>query len=241
MIFFAEKQLGKPLPEPLDVQVALENARVTNRNLAALLRHDQGDRIRLLGEAQAGPVTKADGPVEILALGQGENAPGRLNTVSAEDHTPVVEHGLGMEDGQEEFLGETRVQPHPALGHGLEADIAFERDQGTEPLAGEIEDGVGDLLDLLASAQGRGEEPVAAEFVQGAPEFRLEDHDESDCQEDGEAPQKPSEDRQVQQLGNHGEPQEYQGETDQDPGAMGAAEIEINVVEDRREDQDLES
>jgi hypothetical protein len=49
MVFFAEQELGKPLPETLDVEVALDRPRVTNRNLPALLGDHDGHRVGFFG------------------------------------------------------------------------------------------------------------------------------------------------------------------------------------------------
>lgn len=241
MIFLAEKKLGQSLPEPLDVEVALEHTRVTNRNLAAFLGNDEGDGVRLFGKTESGAVAETDCPVKVLPLRQGEDTPCGLDAVPAQDHAPVMEHGLGVKDGQEEFLGKSRIQLHAALRHRLQADVALQRNEGSEALAGKVENRVRDLLDFLPASQGRGEEPVASEFVQGAPQFRLEDHHERNSEEDGEAPQKPAKHGKIQNLGNQREGQKDQRKSDQDPGAVGAAQVEIDVVEDRREDQDLES
>jgi hypothetical protein len=50
MVFLAEQKLRQALPEPLDVQVALNRARVTNRNLAAFFGDHDGNGVGFLGE-----------------------------------------------------------------------------------------------------------------------------------------------------------------------------------------------
>ena len=229
------------LPEPLDIQVALNTPRVTNRNLAALLGDNQGDDIRFLREPESGPVTEADGAVEIVPLGQWEDASRGDDPVAAHDHPAVVKDRLGVKNRKEQFLRKFRIQLDAALRNGAEADVPLNRDQGAKPLAREVENRIGDFLDRFPPLEGRCEEPVAAEFVQGTAKFRLEKNDQGNGEEDREAPQDPAEYRQIKDLGDEGERQKDQSQPDQDPGAVGAAQVEINIIEDRAENQDLQT
>ena len=110
-----------------------------------------------------------------------------------------------MKDRQQELLGEGRVQLYAALRHGIQGDVPFQRDQGPESLAREVEHRVGDLLDLLAALQGRGEEPMTPQLVQGAAQFGLEDHHQRDRQEDRKALEEPAENGQIEKLRDEGQ------------------------------------
>jgi hypothetical protein len=69
MSFFADQKLRESLPEPVDIEVALDAPRVTNGNLPVLFGNNQGDGVRFLRKAEAGSVAQPDGPVQIVALG----------------------------------------------------------------------------------------------------------------------------------------------------------------------------
>ena len=69
MSLFTDQKLRESLPEPIDVEVALDSPRVTNGNLSILFGNNQGDGVRFLRKAEAGSVAQPDGPVQIVALG----------------------------------------------------------------------------------------------------------------------------------------------------------------------------
>ena len=60
MLFLAEEKLGQPLPEPFDIEVALDYPQVTNRNLSTLLGNDKGDGVRFLGKTHTGAVPETN-------------------------------------------------------------------------------------------------------------------------------------------------------------------------------------
>ena len=80
---------------------------------------------------------------------------------------------------------------------------------------------------------------LAAEFGQGAPQFRLENDDQSDGEKNGKAAQEPTDDVEVEKLGSQGEADEDEGETDENFRARGTAEIQVPVVEQHGEQHDL--
>lgn len=77
---------------------------MTNRNLPRLLGNDERNGIGFVAKTKSRAVTQAEVPVEILALGEGENAGGGNDAVAADDHAAIVKHCLGLEHGEGEFL-----------------------------------------------------------------------------------------------------------------------------------------
>ena len=71
---------------------------------------------------------------------------------------------------------------------------------------------------------------MLAQFRQRAPDFGLEDDDESDCQVDRNIPQYPAQHVQVHHLCKPGENRQQEGQPDQHLGATRAAEEKENVV-----------
>ena len=82
---------------------------------------------------------------------------------------------------------------------------------------------------------------MTSEFVEGTAEFGLKNHHESNGQEDREAAQDPAKHREIEELGNEGQCQENERQSDQNAGTMGAAQVEIEIIQDRGEYQNLQS
>ena len=150
-------------------------------------------------------MAQAECPVEIVALGQREDASGCDDPVASDNRTAVMQHSLWVKDRQEQLLRERRIELDPALGHGIQGNVPLERNQRPEALAGKIEDRIGDFLDLLAALEGRCEKPVASQLVEGAAKFGLKDHHQCDRQKDREALEEPTEHRKVEKLRDEGE------------------------------------
>jgi hypothetical protein len=119
MVFLAEQKLRQALPEPLDVQVALNRARVTNRNLAAFFGDDDGNGVGFLGEPESGSVTETQRPVEIVPLRQGEDAARRHDPVACHDDAAVVKDRLGVKEGEHQLFGKSRVEDNACFCDGL--------------------------------------------------------------------------------------------------------------------------
>ena len=119
MIFFTEQKLRQALSEPLDVEVALDGTRVTNRNLSALFGNHQDDGVALFGKPKCRTMPQPDRPVEIITLGQGKNATRRHDPVTAQDYPAVMEDRLGMKNRDQKLLGEFSIDLNTALGNGL--------------------------------------------------------------------------------------------------------------------------
>ena len=81
---------------------------------------------------------------------------------------------------------------------------------------------------------------MAAKIGERAAKFRLEDDDQGDCEKDRQAAQDPADNSEVQELGEEGETKEDERKADENARAMGAAQVDGNVLENRRENADLD-
>ena len=77
---------------------------------------------------------------EILAvhLRQRQDTPRRGNAPFADDHRPIVQRGIGKEDGQQELPGYPGVQYYPALHHVAKLHLAFQNDESPDAPLGEV-------------------------------------------------------------------------------------------------------
>ena len=215
-IFFLEQELAESQAEFFDPQIPLDPPRVANGNLPGLLGNNERDGIRLLAEAKPGAVAQAEVAVQILALGERENARGGHDAVAIHDHAAIVQNGLGMKNREGEFLGELGIDRHACFHKTFEIDVALDRDEGAEAFAGKLEDRVGDVLNSFALLRGRSEKPMAAEFGEGAAKFGLKNDNERDGEENGNAPEQPADDLEIQKLGDKSERQKNQREADEE-------------------------
>ena len=186
-------------------------------------------------------MAQAEVAVQILALGERENARSGHDAVAAYHQTAIVQDRLGMKDREDEFLCEFGVDRHAGFHKTFEIDVALDRDEGAEAFAGKLEHRVGDVLDGFAFLRGRSEKPVAAELGERAAEFGLENHHERNREENGNAPEQPADHLQIQKLRFKNQREKNQRKANENAGAVGSLEIRINVVNDRREDRDLDA
>ena len=225
--------------EVFHAQIAFDASIVTDRDLTGFLRDHDADGVGFFGEAKSGAVAQPQITVQILALAERKNAGRRYDAVVAYNQPTIMQDGLGMEDGEDEFRGVVAVDIHSGLGELAEIDVAFQGDKRAEAFAGELEDGIDQLFHRFVVAGGGSEPPVGAQFGECPAQFRLENHDESDGQEAEEAAQHPADDNQVQQLADEGEGEENECQPDEDARSMRAAEIKVNIIENHRDEKNL--
>lgn len=77
---------------------------MTDGNLPGLLGHHNGDRVGFLAKPKGGAVAKPKIAIEVLTLGEWKDAGGSLDAVFVDDQSAVVQNGLGMKDGENEFF-----------------------------------------------------------------------------------------------------------------------------------------
>lgn len=202
---FAEDEVFEARAEGGRGEVALEAAVGAEADLAGFFGDDDADGVGVFGEAEACAVAEAEVALEVFALAEGEDAAGGDDAGAAEDDAAVMEDGFGVEEGEEEFGGEAGVNFDTGLCNLAEGDAAFEGDECAEALAGKLEDGVAEGVEGFGLAAVAAEPGVGPEFAEGAAELRLEDYDESEGEEDGEAAQHPADDGEVEELADEGE------------------------------------
>src|SRR5690606_7119527 len=163
-----------------DVAVEAEAAR------APLFADDHHDRVRLLGDAEGGPVPRAEALIDDAPLGHGEEHARLGDAQIADDHRAVVElvAGLGREQGDQQLPRDLRVDVVAlVVAHELvEVRVLFEGDDGADAVARQLAGGLDDLVDdpRLLSARQTAEPGPAAHALQRAPDVTLEDDDDDE-------------------------------------------------------------
>ena len=99
-----QEELAETAAEFFDTEVALDKAAVTDRDLSGFLGNHNRDGIGFLAEAEAGAVAEAEVAIEVLALGERENAGGGDDAVAAEDQPSIMKHGLRLEEREDEIF-----------------------------------------------------------------------------------------------------------------------------------------
>jgi hypothetical protein len=143
--------------ERLAGQVAGELALDRDRDPAGLLADDERDGVGLLGDADRRPVAGAHRLRERRVVREGQEAARGGDAVVLDDDRAVVEGRAGIEEGFEELAGEGGVEAAAVLDVLAQADVALDGDQGADAVLGELDGGVGELVDdaaRLASQEG---------------------------------------------------------------------------------------
>jgi hypothetical protein len=129
-----------------DIDVSIQPAIHGERNLSTLLRDDDRDGIRLLGNADAGAVACAElGIGQVLA--KGKNTPGSEYPVATDDNRSVVQRRVREEDVDQELLCEGRIEGDATIRVVLKTRFTLDDDEGTIMEPGQLRDSLGNLLD----------------------------------------------------------------------------------------------
>src|SRR5712671_151088 len=90
---------------------------MANRNAAGFFRHDDGDGVRLLGDAEAGAVTQTQAAIEGLALADRKDAGGGGDAAVPDYDAPIMQSGLRMKNGEHELAELPVSQLRDGLGN----------------------------------------------------------------------------------------------------------------------------
>ena len=146
-----------------------------------------------------------------------------------------MEGGFGVEDGEDEFGGELAIDFDAGFDELVEVHAAFEGEEGSEAFGGELRGGFLDGLDELEVFAGGGEEAGAAEGDEGAADFGLEDDDEDDAGEEGDA----ADEFHAEEVSGDEEGEDEDGDLGGDLGAIGAAEVAPEEQEEASHEENL--
>ena len=168
-------------------------------DLAGLLRHDHDDRVRLLGETESRSVARAHGGAEGWVLGQRQDAFGAHNHVSLDDQRAVVQRCVRFEDRRDQRRGDLRVDADTGFDDGRDAHLPNQHDQPTVTPSGKHPCGGDDLVNHTRALrpEQKPNRPCLSQPDEHAPEFGLEEHDQSENPDGLYLPQKP---RQAVQM-----------------------------------------
>ncbi len=106
-------------------------------------------------------------------------------------------------------------------------------------LSGQFEHAIAEPVERLVVLFPAREERPAAEFREDASQLRLEHDDKRDGEEDRIPADEPADDDQIQRLAEDRQRHQEQDQPGQHAGGPGATEIDVNVVNARREEGDF--
>src|SRR6266446_5158184 len=106
------EELGEALTKGLDVVLGLHVSRYGEGDSPGLLRDDEHDRVRFLGQAEGRAVTRAHVPRELRVAREGQEAARRGHASAADEDGAVVQRRVRQEEALEEVGGDERVQRH---------------------------------------------------------------------------------------------------------------------------------
>ena len=112
-------------------EIAFEFSVDGEADVAGFFADDDGDGVTFFCNADAGPVAETERAVAEFLLADGENAGGRGEAFVADDEAAVVQGGLGVEDGEGEFLGEFAIDGDAGVEVFVELDIPLDGEKGT--------------------------------------------------------------------------------------------------------------
>src|SRR5436190_577616 len=183
------------------------------------------------------PQTEAS--IEGLPLANRENAGGGGNPSVAHDHSAIMQSGFRVKERQEEFDGKNRIDNDASLFVNADGGIAFNRDERAELLVRQLGYRFREIVDGLALLARQGENRMAPQFGQAAPQFGLENHHKGDGQEDGKAADDPADDHEVQQLRDQGQGQENDRQAGKNFRSARPSKVEIAIINPHTQQDDL--
>ena len=98
---------------------------------ARLLADDDGNGIRVLGNAQAGAVAGAHVLAEVQVVGKGQYAARRLDTAVFNDGRAVMQGGTLVEDGAQHLQVDGTVHRRTGADDLREVGVPLQHDEGT--------------------------------------------------------------------------------------------------------------
>ncbi len=178
---------GQERAQFLERDAAHELAFVGIGDRAGLLRHHHDHRVGFLAQADGRAVPRAERFVQVLPLGEREDAGGEGDAVAFDDDAAVVNGVVREEDGFQHLRRGLAIHGDAGLDGFLELDGLLDGDERADAHVGQALDGLDDDLDVLALLVGGGEERQVAQLRQHPAQFRLEDHQHRQDEEGGEA------------------------------------------------------
>src|SRR5437773_6103700 len=229
------------LPELAPVQLAVDSPLLHEGDDAGLLGNHHRHRVRVLGEPDRGPVAAPQGPRQFGVDGQGEEAGRGRRPVALDDHRAVVERGLGVEDVDQQVVGQEGVEGDAGLDVAPEAHVALDHDDRPRARGGEGGGREHHLVDhLFLALAGEGpEERRLAQAGQHLPDLGLEDHDDAEHQEGQERAEEPVHGLQVREQGRPVEHHQHE-RSQRHLHRVGPAQEQEKLVDDEGDEQDVE-
>jgi hypothetical protein len=131
-------------------------------------------------------MTQADGAVLDLTLAHGKHTARGGDAPLVDDRPAVMQEVLGWKMVVISSPDD-RVQLDAGFGIGLEINAALQREQRAAAAGGKLLHGLHQHIQRLGIGPVEGKNAAAAQFRQHTAQLRLEDDDQRDGEEDGEA------------------------------------------------------
>src|SRR5260221_1568003 len=226
----------------VSVELAADEAVLHERDDAGLFGHHHRHRVRVFRQADGRPVPAAQGARELAVDGEGKEAGRGGHPIGLDDHGPVVERGLGVEDADQQVVVEDGIEGDAGLDVAPEPHVALDDDDG--PGLGGSEGGGGqhhlvDRLFLAPPHHSQEGKRRLAEMGEHLSDLRLEDDDDPEDQEGEESAEEPVDGLQVGEQGGpveHHQDERAQRHLD----GMGPSEEQQELVDDEGDEQDVE-
>ena len=147
--------------------------------------------------------------VQVLPLGEREDASREGNVVAFNDNPPVVDGVVWEEDGLQHFRGGLATDRDTGFNRALQVNGLLDGDQRADAHIGQALNGLDDDFDILALLMGGAKERQVAQLRQHPAQLRLEDHQHRQDEEGGDAGQEVLQYRQLQQVAGHYQCQQH--------------------------------
>ncbi len=178
--------------------------------------------------------------VEVLPLGQRENAGREGDAVSFDDDAAVMDGIVGKENGFQHFRRGLAIHRHAGFGGFLQLDGLLDGDERADADFGQALDGLDDDLDVFALFAAGGEKRMGAQFSQNPAQFRLENNQDRHRGEGDEGTEQPAQHFQMEHVGHDRQAQDQQDKAvNHRRSARAAHEFEA-VVDAHRQNGNLQ-
>ena len=216
-----------------------------NRDGSALLRDHDGNGIAFLRCADGSPVPEAQLPICQEGGGERKHARGSYDPPSPYDDGPVVQHRMGVKNGQQQVRGDDSIKRHATIDKLLQPRLALQHDQRAvaslgKAVAGLCNRGQRSLQDILVARGSAEQRPSSSHALQCPAELLLKDDRDrhEQCRERFLC--QPGKGTQAYQATQQGDDDDEENHTAQQWDSAGAAHQIQDPEEYKGHQQDVE-
>src|ERR1051326_7871187 len=161
--------------------------------------------------------------IQVLALGEGENAGGKGNSISLNNDAAIVNRIVWEENGLNHFRSGFAIDHNAGFDNLLELNGLFDGNEGANPRLRQTFGGLNDHLDVLALLASRIEEREVAQLRQHPAQLRLKNDEHGETEDREKVLEEEPKDFELKRAAQQGHAEDDR-ETNDDGPSTGATD-----------------